>query len=969
MRILSAFLCWGIYFLTMLIPTYAYTQTPEEYNEKGGFYIETAETFFKLQKLDSVLYYGQLATEAFKNAENWGKYINSKNTLSMVYYTIGDYRNFQKYSLEAIAEAKIYSVEEGEEMSNALTNYSVFLGDRGDHLKTIEYLRMSLEIEEKTNNEEGKAVTLGNLATVYLEMGDYDKALSYCFKSLEISGSSLEKSSSLNDVNQLRKIGEIYIQKEELDSAKRYFRRCLDILEDDQMEGGDFDQKHRINVNFDVAKLFFKEENQDSTLFYIDHVLDLSQGKYRFNRDKAYELLGKVFSHRKDFEKAIDYFEKAKRVTIERYSDYEKHYLIAEKDIALAKSFEQIEDLESALNHYQQALQMLSHDDLSTSDLYQVPRLDNIYSQLNFLDALSGKAGIFFKKYKRNKNQKDLEAAYESFLVASQLIQKIRYNYDRQSSLLQFSTRVLKIYEGGIAAALAMNEIKGDKKYLQQAYFFSESNKAMLLLESLNDNMAKGFAGIPDSLLKKENELKREITFLKSKFNDEKSKGNKDGLIKIETLRDQLFDLNEKYNELISRFENEFPKYYQLKYNIQLATLAEVQTKLRNTSTALIEYFFGENMIYIFTITGKDFFVKEIDREKKLLSSIFKVRRFLNQPPESNDAGKSFTEYIKCAHDIYKAILEPVILPEIDHLVIVADDRLGYLPFGALLTKPPLKNEIEYSMENLSYLIEEYSLSYSYSGTLFCNKFSTSKKTPKNKFLGFAPSFNAFADSDRRDCNNEVLADLNCNENEIERIKQVVGGEILIEDEATKSNFEQEADNYQIIHLATHACLDDQNPGFNKIHFSDDYISNYDLYNMRLNADLAVLSACDTGSGRLVKGEGVMSLARGFIHAGCASVVMSLWSVDDCATSEIMNDFYQHLNAGESKSKAIQYAKLNFIDSAKKAQQHPYYWASFIQIGDNNPLSFSRKSYPSYLWILAIVVVSFLAGCFFYCKK
>ncbi|MEM9824896.1 MAG: CHAT domain-containing protein, partial [Bacteroidota bacterium] len=131
-------------------------------------------------------------------------------------------------------------------------------------------------------------------------------------------------------------------------------------------------------------------------------------------------------------------------------------------------------------------------------------------------------------------------------------------------------------------------------------------------------------------------------------------------------------------------------------------------------------------------------------------------------------------------------------------------------------------------------------------------------------------------------------------------------------------------------------------------------------YNLQLNAELTVLSACNTGSGKLIKGEGVMSLARGFIHAGCPSVLMSLWSVDDCATSKIMLQFYQHITDGKSKDHALRLAKIDYLSTADRLHQHPYYWSAFVQVGNTAPLIF-KKPFRK-LWLIPLIAGVLLAA-------
>ncbi len=177
--------------------------------------------------------------------------------------------------------------------------------------------------------------------------------------------------------------------------------------------------------------------------------------------------------------------------------------------------------------------------------------------------------------------------------------------------------------------------------------------------------------------------------------------------------------------------------------------------------------------------------------------------------------------------------------------------------------------------------------------------------------------------------------------------------------QANSAFFLEQAGHYKIIHLATHACMDEENPMQSKVFFADEPIINQELFNLNLSADMAVLSACNTGSGQLVKGDGVMSLSKGFIHAGCPSALVRLWSVDDYSTSEIMINFYKYLKKGQSKDKAIRNAKLEYLASADKVKRHPFYWAAFIHMGDPVALDFGGQN-RKWIWMTVIGVIGLL---------
>ena len=191
---------------------------------------------------------------------------------------------------------------------------------------------------------------------------------------------------------------------------------------------------------------------------------------------------------------------------------------------------------------------------------------------------------------------------------------------------------------------------------------------------------------------------------------------------------------------------------------------------------------------------------------------------------------------------------------------------------------------------------------------------------------------------------------LNWAEKEVTSISELMNGEVYCYNRATEKTFKEKAPHAGILHIATHAVVNDANPLFSKLLFSPDpasgedgFLNTYELYNMRLNATMVVLSACNTGYGKLVRGEGIMSLARGFMYAGCPSLVMSLWPVDDQSTSILMRYFYEGLKLGYDKDKALRQAKLEFLKNADEVKANPFYWSGMIFIGNTDPLQPAHK--------------------------
>lgn len=183
---------------------------------------------------------------------------------------------------------------------------------------------------------------------------------------------------------------------------------------------------------------------------------------------------------------------------------------------------------------------------------------------------------------------------------------------------------------------------------------------------------------------------------------------------------------------------------------------------------------------------------------------------------------------------------------------------------------------------------------------------------------------------------------------------------------ATEDSFKKQANDYRVIHLGTHGIIDEHSPLFSRLIFAKDsvedgYLHTYEIYGQEMEADLAVLMACETGAGVYTTGEGVVSLAHAFTHAGCPAVLMSLWKIDEKSSAEIVERFYYYLQKGKAKSQALKLAKLDYLKNAPRELQDPYYWAGLIIMGNDFPVYSSSRFWV--WWFFGIVIL--LAGTIF----
>ncbi|MGB1241938.1 MAG: CHAT domain-containing protein, partial [Chitinophagales bacterium] len=432
----------------------------------------------------------------------------------------------------------------------------------------------------------------------------------------------------------------------------------------------------------------------------------------------------------------------------------------------------------------------------------------------------------------------------------------------------------------------------------------------------------------------------------------------------------QIFELQREYQKLSDTLENKYPDYYQLKYNIEVATVEDLQQQLIEKEETLLEYFVGKKNVYIFVITSTDIKIHTIpnnDTLKKHFEALLNTLKI--SPSKASNKKQAYLSYLYSAHWIYKNLVKKALPPkntieDIGQLIVIPDGIMGYIPFEVFLMEYPNNTDkILFDLNHLDYLIEEYSISYAYSSSLLLEGLQNEKESSwhkKENYVGFAPVFEQQEnDSPKRkkgSCLASELEELEESEEEVKKLGKKMNGMVFLKEEATKENFMNYAPNKRILHLATHACLSQADPMSNTIHFVNDYLLTSELFNIRLDADLAILSACNTGSGILSPGEGIMSLSRGFLYAGCPSIITSLWSVNDKAAADIVLNLHDNLLEGQSKNDALRSAKLQYMESVPNRLRAPYFWGAFVHIGNPKPIEWNFPS-KGFGWLIGFILV------------
>jgi CHAT domain-containing protein len=470
------------------------------------------------------------------------------------------------------------------------------------------------------------------------------------------------------------------------------------------------------------------------------------------------------------------------------------------------------------------------------------------------------------------------------------------------------------------------------------------------LFEQAQKLNARDLAQIPDSLIDKERDLQSRLTDLHTQISDLAGAPQQADSLQRIALRDSLFETRKKLDQHIQHLETSYPKYYELKYKPVVTRASEIQQDILLRNQVMVSYFFGEETLYALVISKDSFEIRELTTDSLSQQDIQKYRDLILN-------SSSTTAFAEKSHQLYNKLINPISdLISGKNLLIVPDGILHYLPFESLVTNAVSDlNSVRY--HNLSYLIQDYAISYAPSAGYL--HLSNQKDNPdtKRQLVGFAPGFSEVSSSEKRniypDYERSVLS-LPFSKREVEELGELFNNDsgfwsflfsssnpadTYVGSTASEEMFKNVSlENYRYIHLATHAYVSEEDPEQSGILFAvpqnskeDGVLHASEIYNLHLNTYLVTLSACETGIGTIAEGEGMMSLSRAFQYAGAQNLLVSLWKVSDRSTSELMLAFYKLNQQKNAISTALREAKINMINEGQYS--HPKYWAPFVLIG------------------------------------
>jgi CHAT domain-containing protein len=488
----------------------------------------------------------------------------------------------------------------------------------------------------------------------------------------------------------------------------------------------------------------------------------------------------------------------------------------------------------------------------------------------------------------------------------------------------------LETYKSAAKILHDFYNITGDQKYFNEYLYYADKQKGFnLLVATKEQERPEGL--LPVEVAEKENNFRQQLANQMTK-------------IKAGAPTDSLFAIQVQYNVLLDEINKKYPEYNSWKFGTNPLTLAQLQPILGKR--VVLDYVMIDSLVFITLVTADQkniFKVKVTQEQVNQTINEFRMAVVNQQLAEADKLGHQlYTWLIKPAEEVLQKLQGPL------HVTVIPDGLLGHVPFEALVKNPNAK-PID------RYLIKDYIFSIHYNLSLAFKDYS---KKIKGDLLAFAPTYNSKSTGLIR----SGLRELPFAQKEASTIASLFGGKVIQGESASAQNFKQLAENASAIHVASHIILNEFNPDQSSIVFTTanedselDELAVYELYAMKLNADLVTLSGCNSGTGKIEQGEGVMSLARAFMYAGCSNIVMSLWQVADESTNELMEYFYANLKNGMAKDEALREAKLKFLENADEIKANPYFWSGFVYSGNQLPLQVSNSRWR--FAVLGVLVV------------
>lgn len=801
--------------------------------------------------------------------------------------------------------------------------------------------------------------TYSNLATVYDYVGRYDKAMYYRNKAIKIAEQTNNTTEVYkNEYNLALLMIDIGQYNEAINILRKHLTRFSTLFSKDEGEDKLSGAAELSDLHSLTAQAFVYLKNRDSASNHLHSAL--TYGKLCYEPQSLDMVI--LYSSLSDFHKLMTHqwdsvliYQERMKHSLQSADPTYSWTISTQYNPYCALAYAGLGNRTKAVSLLDQCLR----DVQASQDHMDWEKVDDPMTTISTLDMVSSAYEILYGK------TGDASYAQTALKCIDQVQAGEHFMFSRTSE-----NNLNKLIDDKVA--LNLREIgllydlysRKDTTVVERMMLAFEDHKSSMLKKYFQEQQALGILENPLLAEIKSLSVRREALRQAGAYDAPKSSGEK---IKYENLNASIDSLTDILDRRIliesSKIENTSQKEFDF-------------AKLVGNDTLIIDYVKTDDAIYAMKIAARG---KSFTRIPWSQSMDSVLENFIS-------AIRSGKEDQKVSIRLFDELLVPIVsskkLPK--RLIIIPDENLNNIPFESLITGSQNKNA--------EYLGDQCTVQYEYCLSFLLNK--SEQKKQDDEMLAFAPSYNQLKSATAMQAEsatfkNLLMAEpelrsgfgpLKNNADEVNSIHSLFAGKTFTGSNATEESFRSSAGKFGVIHFATHAYADPRDPNLSGILFhlknslsmnasenfsqandsillTDNILHAYEIQSMNLNADLVVLSACETGIGKFQNGEGTMSLARAFKYANCPNIVTSLWKVDDASTKEIMVSFYENLGNGLGKADALAEAKRSFRKNHPNAA--PFYWAPFVLIGDNEPLNLEKKNFFS-LWFIVAGVASAL---------
>jgi len=870
------------------------------------------------------------------------------SNMAIALFRSGDFSRAYRMGLKGLQARRALLESDSSALAANYLNLSSICLEMNDPVRAIELAEAGLRLEDIFPGRVPAAITADLYQVIGLSLyrtSEYTKSLVYCRESLLLYdragvGNATSRLLILNTIAQLHR------RLNQPREAEGYFRRGLMID-----AGNNIQDKALLYINYaDLLAETGRSGEGEKVL-----ADGLAEVEREFGRDSREYCMMLVYR--------ADFLYKTTGNVLKTFKIYDDCFEYADRhpwDYSLKKliTLNYAGSLFDA-GEYERVLEVSRETWLSATNMQ-----DEGLSPLSSYS--ENEVGVLMFRYRAFKALADAtgksdylgEAVRTGRLIVS-LYDHLRLEMSEDESRTRLSAFSRELYTGIIENYYQLYERNRDATSLEGIFEFSERSKVAGFLASMRELNAAKFS-LPPELVDLDNSIREKTGLYRELIASEQQKAVPDTQ-RIKTWESVTFSLLRSRDSLVRVFEERYPSYYNLKYQSEVASLKAVPDVVGRGSN-LISYVLTDERLYIIVSNSRHTEVIRREADTSLISSLVRFRGMLSAVPATSGSRQPFNEYMDLAYELYRELLEPAV-PYLkgDKIVISPDNILSYIPFETLVTEAFRSPELLY--REVPFALKRYRFSYIYSVTFTSETMGRSRKI-SNNLAAFAPDY------DGMELDDSLLTAYPNLRGEIRELPYALieaedavdqcGGRAFLGAEATEEAYKSGAGRYDIVHLAMHTLIDDQHPLFSKMIFSsspvnaeDGMLNTYEVYSVTLNAMMVVLSSCNTGNGILATGEGILSLARGFLYAGSRSVVMSMWAVDDNSAAEVMRSFYRNMRSGQAKSTALRTSRLKFLRSADQTRSHPYFWSALVIYGDDTPLWYdSIRLYAALLFFL-----------------